>query len=69
MKKALIALGLATTILPVFAKGKDARCVIKQGGEVAYAGRCLFNLDKGGSFTVTGIGANKSLILHPGMAR
>jgi hypothetical protein len=77
MKKALIALLLATTMLPTVAKGKDAQCVIKQQGEVVYAGGCQFNPDKGGSFYIKGIGAKNILpsitdisvyIISPGIA-
>jgi len=77
MKKTLIALLLATAILPSFAKGKDARCVIKQQGVVVYAGSCQFTLEKGGSFYIKGNGAKNILpnitdisvyIVSPGIA-
>jgi hypothetical protein len=77
MKKTLIALLLATAILPTVAKAKDAQCVIKQGGEVAYAGSCHFTPDNGGSFSVRRNGTKNILpnitdisvyIISPGIA-
>jgi hypothetical protein len=53
MSKPVIALCVAAALLPAWAEGKDARCVIKQDGVVAYSGCCLFQLARAGSFTIT----------------
>lgn len=55
MNKLLIALLLATAWLPPTAEAKEARCVIRQNGDVAYSGSCQFILDRGGSFSIRGI--------------
>lgn len=52
MKNGLIALLMATTLWPVAAEGKSARCVIQQDGATAYAGACDFQMDQGGSFGI-----------------
>ncbi len=52
MKKTLIAVLLATALFPPTAEAKDAQCVIKQNGDVAYSGSCEFIPDRGGSFSI-----------------
>jgi len=52
MNKALIILILATALVPLASKGKDARCVVKQNGDIAYSGSCEFIPDSGGSFGI-----------------
>ena len=52
MKRTLLTLALAIGLIPLPAEAKDARCVIKQNGTVAYKGVCYFHQGKGGSFNV-----------------
>ena len=52
---ALTAFAIGLLALPVQAKGKPARCVIRNGPDrstVAYSGDCLFYADNGGTFTI-----------------
>ena len=52
---ALTAFAIGLLALPVQAKGKPARCVIRNGPDrstVAYSGDCLFYPDKGETFTI-----------------
>lgn len=54
MKKTILTLILTLTagLLPLSAEAKDARCIIKQNGNVAYSGTCHFYLGEGGSFAI-----------------
>ena len=52
MKKTILTLALAAGLIPLTAEAKDARCVIKQNGTIAYSGACHFYLGEGGSFAV-----------------
>ena len=52
MKRTLLTLALAVGLFPLPAEAKDARCVIKQNGSVAYSGACHLHLEQGGSFSI-----------------
>lgn len=57
MPRARLSLLLLVTLLPAAlapcgAEARQARCVIRQNGAVAYAGSCQFTPDKGGSFSI-----------------
>ena len=54
MKKTILTLALtAGLIIPLTAEAKDARCVIRQNGVIAYSGTCTFDLGRGGSFSIS----------------
>jgi hypothetical protein len=55
---ALIAAGTALACLAAVAHGKPraARCAVSGGAGSSYKGPCLFEAEKGGSFTVTPAG-------------
>lgn len=48
----LLAALLLASLAPSAAEARQARCVIRQNGAVAYSGRCQFTPDKGGSFSI-----------------
>jgi len=52
MKKTILTLALTVALIPLTAEAKEARCVIKQNGSVAYSGACHFDLGEGGSFAI-----------------
>lgn len=53
MNKALLILTLTAGLFPLTAEAKDARCLIKQNGSIAYSGSCQFRLGEGGSFSIS----------------
>ena len=68
---------MTAVLFPCAAQGKNARCVIKQQGAIAYSGACDFQPDKGGSFGIRRRDAKPILpnitdisvfILSPGVA-
>jgi len=52
MKRLILVVALIAAVIPVPASGKDARCVIRQQGKVAYSGACVFDQEKDGSFFI-----------------
>lgn len=76
-RKALIALLMTAALFPLAAEGKNARCVIKQDGAIAYSGSCDFQIGAGGSFGIRSLDAKPILpritdisvfIISPGVA-
>ena len=62
LNKGLILLMLTTALAPSASWGKDAKCIIKQGGAIAYSGSCTFMPRRDGSFTIRN---NKNTTIVP----
>ena len=52
MKSLILIVALIAAVIPTPANAKDARCVIRQQGKVAFSGACIFDQEKDGSFFV-----------------
>ena len=52
-KQTLITLVLTAGLLPLAAEGKEATCLIKLDGAVAYSGQCRFSAEPDGSFSIS----------------
>ena len=51
-QRTILALVITAAMVPAIAKDKDARCLIRQNGVTTYSDACLFQLEKGGSFSI-----------------
>lgn len=52
LRLALLRLALTAALMPLAAQAKEARCVIRQDGVVAYSGACHVRVEKGGGFSI-----------------